>query len=123
MSDKMRELLNRARSTLESYADPSGYTDNEGEPFTADDAHHPGALAAATLAEIDEALAAIPTTDAGGKSLAAFVETIHQNAPNGDWIAVKHHSNGDWSVAHHPLSTDVGARTSSRPLWRPSGAR
>lgn len=65
-----------------------------------------------------EALAAIPTT--GGKSLSAFVEAIHQNAPNGDWIAVKHHPNGDWSVAHHPLSasptpsTDVGEDEETR---------
>ncbi len=96
MSDKMRQAL------IGVIRDQLGSTDY---PVSEYERHFADAIMALT---------AIPTTDAGGKSLAAFVETIHRNAPNGDWIAVKHHPNGDWSVAHCPLpasptpSTDVG---------------
>lgn len=28
----------------------------------------------------------------------AFLDAIHRATPNGEWIAVQHHPNGDWSV-------------------------
>jgi hypothetical protein len=42
-----------------------------------------------------------PTTDMGAAD--GFIEAIHRRTPTGAWIAVRHHPNGDWSVAHHPL--------------------
>lgn len=32
-----------------------------------------------------------------------FIRTIHERTPGGEWIAVQHHPNGDWSVANAPL--------------------
>ncbi len=43
-----------------------------------------------------EALAASRPTDAGAGD---FLAAIHAATPTGQWIAVQHHPNGDWSVA------------------------
>jgi hypothetical protein len=37
------------------------------------------------------------------RSVASFIEAIHERTPTGASIVVQHHPNGDWSVAEHPL--------------------
>jgi len=46
----------------------------------------------------------------GHTTAASFLAAIHQRTPTGQWIAVQHHPNGDWSVAHHPLPWLPGDR-------------
>lgn len=36
----------------------------------------------------------------------AFLDAIHERTPQGHWIEVKHHPNGDWSVAHQHTGHD-----------------
>lgn len=38
-----------------------------------------------------------------------FVATIHDRTPNGEWIEVQHHSNGDWSVASDVAKRDAAS--------------
>jgi len=49
---RLREGMRLATRALHNYADACGYTDNNGEPYTANDQHHPGRLAEATLDQI-----------------------------------------------------------------------
>lgn len=69
----LRGALVKAREALAIYADPTGYTDNNGEQLTPDEAVHPGLLAASTLSEIDAALA-IPTDATDGATGGGEVE-------------------------------------------------
>ena len=32
-----------------------------------------------------------------------FLDAIMEKTPNGEWIRVQYHPNGDWSVAKYPL--------------------
>ncbi|EZP57461.1 hypothetical protein [Sphingomonas sp. RIT328] len=86
----LREALQRARETLEVYADPTGYTDNEGEQLTAEDELHPGLLAQHTLEQIAAMLAAAPKvasdTGAGVDTLAKHVAEVMAE-DGGCWTA------------------------------------
>lgn len=75
------------------------------QPFIMDDEH--------AQALLNGLAAARPTTDRadGDDGWRYFLDAIHQRTPTGAWIAVQHHPNGDWSVAHHPLP------------WLPGGER
>lgn len=56
-------LLDLALNTLDTYADPAGYTDNLGEPYSSEDQHHPGTAAREVAANIRAARRALT----GGK--------------------------------------------------------
>ncbi len=56
--DRLRGLLDIALEALNTYADPTSYLDNDGEPLPADAETHEGILAAKTIAVIRSALAA-----------------------------------------------------------------
>ena len=38
---------------------------------------------------------------------ADFLALIQERTPNGEWISVKYHPNGDWSVGHAPITAEV----------------
>ncbi len=59
----LRALLDHALSVLDNYADPTGYTDNNGEQLSADESSHPGILAQECAAETRAALS--QSTSAG----------------------------------------------------------
>lgn len=42
-----------------------------------------------------------------------FFDAIHAATPNGEWIAVQYHPNGDWSVAHSPLAPSKAVETAA----------
>lgn len=63
----LRELLEKALTVLDSYADPTGYTDQYGEVLPADAEVHEGLLARDTAAEIRAALAAPSPRFEGGR--------------------------------------------------------
>ncbi len=52
-----------------------------------------------TNRQIAAALRSPENGAAGDTNLALFIEAIHRETPNGEYIAVKHHPNGDWSVS------------------------
>jgi hypothetical protein len=52
-SERLREALKIAMRALCTYADPTGYTDGDGEPYPTDATVHPGAYAQAALDEIN----------------------------------------------------------------------
>jgi len=54
------ELLGKALAALDNYADPTGYTDGNGEQLDANAEVHEGLLAKSVAAEIRAALAAAP---------------------------------------------------------------
>jgi hypothetical protein len=55
---------------------------------------------------LDKAVAASPAKDGEGRGMGCteedFLAAIHEKTPNGEWISVQHHPNGDWSVAAEP---------------------
>ncbi len=55
--DRLEAALRIAQRTLHNYADPTGYSRNDDEPYLASDDIHPGKLAEISLVEIDEILA------------------------------------------------------------------
>lgn len=55
---RLRGLLDVALDALDSYADPTGYTDNNGEQLAPDEVVHQGLLAKETAANLRAALAA-----------------------------------------------------------------
>ena len=79
----LREALQRARETLEVYADPTGYTDNEGEQLTAEDELHPGLLAQHTLEQIAAMLAAAPKVASDSKTLRQVMASGDPEWPGG----------------------------------------
>jgi hypothetical protein len=52
-----------------------------------------------TEVEPDGLLRALPA------SVTSFIVAIQDRTPNGEWIAVQYHPDGDWSVAHEALAT------------------
>jgi hypothetical protein len=52
---------------------------------------------------------ASPAKDGEGRGMGCteedFLVAIHEKTPNGEWISVQHHPNGDWSVAAEPDAT------------------
>jgi hypothetical protein len=66
-SSELVAALRKALDTLDIYADPTGYTDSQGEQLSADDEIHPGLLARDTAVAIRSALVtAAPTTPGKG---------------------------------------------------------
>lgn len=39
-------------------------------------------------------------TPSAPSAVGEFIARIHAVTPNGEWVMVKHHPNGDWSVAN-----------------------
>jgi hypothetical protein len=52
-----------------------------------------------TEVEPDGLLRALPA------SVTSFIVAIQDRTPNGEWIAVQYHPDGEWSVAHEALSS------------------
>lgn len=74
----LREALTDARDVLALYADPTGYTDNNGEQLAADETVHPGCLAQGAVAQIDATLSALSLPISGDSRTGrdAAIETI-----------------------------------------------
>lgn len=57
------------------------------------------------LAEVRAAMSALPSTGEDGQlralpaSATSFIVKILVSTPNGEWVRVQYHPNGDWSVA------------------------
>jgi len=45
------------------------------------------------------------------RNLLAFIDAIHEAAPNGEAVSVRHHANGDWSVYDRDRDTHRMAET------------
>jgi len=56
-----RALVDEVVTTLELYADPTGYTDRFEDPYTIEDECHPGIQAAKTLKAVQAALSSVPS--------------------------------------------------------------
>jgi|GEM_PF-5368604 hypothetical protein len=62
---RLRGLLDVALDALDSYADPTGYTDNNGEQLAPDEVVHQGLLAKETAANLRSALTTEPAAPEG----------------------------------------------------------
>lgn len=79
----LTELLGKALTALDTYADPTGYTDSNGEQLGAKAEVHQGLLAKFVAAEIRAALSAPPTyADAEAKGFARAIEAATEAQPS-----------------------------------------